>query len=66
MIMAARSTVTGTGPAASLASTSRREERCSLSPGPVSPRPPRYTMRVTPACAAASAKRAAMARSASA
>jgi hypothetical protein len=41
MTIPARKTVTGTEPDANIASTSRREERCSLRPAPVSPSPPR-------------------------
>ena len=41
MIIAARSTVTGTPAEASAPSTSRREDRCLLRCEPVSPRPPR-------------------------
>ena len=66
MIIAARSTVTGVRPEASTRSTSRREERCSESPGPISPRPPRYTILSRPASSAARANSAAIVRSCSA
>ena len=57
MIMAARNVVTGTLPAASTCSTSRRDCRWALSCSSDPPRPPRKTMRCTRAVAAAAAKR---------
>ena len=62
-IMLARSSTAGTAPARSTAPTSRRLRRCSDACGPAGATPPRYTTRLTPALAAARAKRSAWATS---
>ena len=55
MIIPARTSVTGTGPARSTSPVSARDFRCAER-GFGGIRPPRYTMRRTPAAAAARAK----------
>jgi hypothetical protein len=56
MTTAARSTAVGTPEASSTSPTRSREAMCVLSSSPAGASPPRYTIRATPAAAAASAK----------
>lgn len=60
---AARSTVVGTPEARRISPTSVRDSRCGESSSPSGIRPPRYTMRPTPASRAAWANTRAVARS---